>query len=891
LPYYLEGVDTASRPAETVPLPPAVSASPDPAAPRTELTPTSIARAAFERSPTGLLLLSAGGVIQAANPSACRMLNTGRYPIVGLPVWDAIAAAGTAEDVAWCRHAFSVATTDEMADPALEHDLERSDQASTTAWTIRPLDSTDDGMVAVAEGRDVTASRRASTEAQLADNLALAFSHTDSLESAIAASLKVICDASGCVLGEAWLSDARTAEGVLLSRAGAWSRPDRRLESFIAQGAGFRFLAGQGLPGTAWQRRELVSASPLSAADEFTRAPLATAAGLRAAVAIPVLVNGEPVAVVSCYTDGAHLESAWFSRVAAIVAVQLGPLLHQKKVDDARRIAEAQLAGAVAIALDAIISIDDQRRIIQFNWGAERIFGYSAEDALGQSLDMLLPEELRARHAVLIASFARSAQTARQMGERSAIVGRRKSGEVFPAEASISRYMAGGKWMFTVMLRDITDRRRAEDSLRFLAEVGSLVADLLHDQAALQRAAARAVPMLADTCIIDLVEGDQILTGAVAARDPDTVRAIQADRDARPLSWDVATPVTDAMRTRLPVLIGDATGVTAAAPPRDGATSHDGRVAATAVPCGSLFVVPLEAHDQIVGAATFTMMPGGRKFDDSYRALAEAFGMRVALAVDSAALYQRARRAIGARDEALAVVSHDLRNPLSAIALCVGALRESPPPAADVTTELLGTVADSTTLMRRIIQDLLDVASIDAGQLSLERRPQPVLPVLEHAIAMFRVATAESGVSIVLDRESLEGMPDADIDTERIIQVVANLLHNAVKFTDRGGSVYVSTTARAGRVEVSVRDTGAGIPAVDLPHIFDRFWHDRRTAKIRSTGLGLAIARGIIEAHGGRIWAASIPGRGSSFHFEILVAAAHAADPGPLGEASMTPPR
>ena len=884
------GVHTTSVPAGTYPLPPTVSTPPDPAAPRSELTPAFIVRAVFEQSPIGFLFLSADGVIQAANRSACRMLNNGRHPIVGHSLWDVIAAVGTAEDVAWYRRAFVAATTGEMAGTALEHDLDQNDQASLTVWTIRPLHSIEDGIVAVAEARDVTASHRVSTEDQLEYTLALAFSHTDSLESAIAAALKVICDASGCVLGEAWLADVRTGGGVLLTRAGAWCRPDRRLDSFVAQGAGFQFVAGEGLPGIAWQRREPVSASPLSGAGEFTRAPLATAAGLRAAVAIPVLVNGEPVAVVSCYTDGAHLESAKFSRIAARVTAQFGPLLQQKKTADACRVAAAQLAGTVAIALDAIISIAETRRIIQFNWGAERIFGYSADEALGQSLDMLLPEELRARHAVQIASFARSAQTARRMGERSAIVGRRKTGEVFPAEASISRYMAGGKWMFTVMLRDITDRQRAEDGLRFLAEVGALVADLLHDQAALQRAASRAVPMLGDSCIIDLVEGDQILTGAVAARDATNVRAIQADRDAHPLSWDVATPVTEAMRTRQPVLIADTNTVVAAAGPSDVATSDDRVSGVTAVQYGSLLVVPLVAHDQLVGAATFAMMPGGRKLDDSYRALAEAFGMRVALAVDSAALYQRARRAIGARDEALAVVSHDLRNPLGAIALCVSALRESPPPAVDVTTELLGTVADSTTLMRRIIQDLLDVASIDAGQLSLERRSQPLLPVLEHAIAMFRVAAAESGVSIVLDREPLEGMPDVDIDTERIIQVAANLLHNAVKFTGRGGSVNLSAIARADRLEVSVRDTGAGIPTVDLPHIFDRFWHDRRTAKIRSTGLGLAIARGIVAAHGGRIWAASVPGRGSSFNFEVPIAGAHADDRGVV-DASATAKR
>jgi signal transduction histidine kinase len=287
---------------------------------------------------------------------------------------------------------------------------------------------------------------------------------------------------------------------------------------------------------------------------------------------------------------------------------------------------------------------------------------------------------------------------------------------------------------------------------------------------------------------------------------------------------------------------------------------------------GSSLIVPLVAHDQLVGAATFSMVEGGRVHDEGYRALAEAFGVRIALAVDSAALYQRARRAVGARDEALAVVSHDLRNPLSAITLCVRALQESPAPSEEVTAELLGTVAESATLMKRIIQDLLDVASIDAGRLSLERQGQPLLPVLEQAAAMFRAAATDRGVSLTVDRDALDGAPDVNIDKERILQVLGNLLHNALKFTAAGGSVWLTAIVKSDRIVVAVKDTGTGIPAADLPHIFDRFWHGRRKTKIRSTGLGLAIARGIVEAHGGRIWTETTLDRGCSFLFEVSVA-------------------
>jgi signal transduction histidine kinase len=172
--------------------------------------------------------------------------------------------------------------------------------------------------------------------------------------------------------------------------------------------------------------------------------------------------------------------------------------------------------------------------------------------------------------------------------------------------------------------------------------------------------------------------------------------------------------------------------------------------------------------------------------------------------------------------------------------------------------------------MSRIIQDLLDVASIDRGQLSLERKRQPVPPILERAESMFRGVADERGIALVLEHSGLDALPEVDVDSARIVQVLGNLLHNALKFTDAGGIVRINATRSSdGGVVISVSDTGPGIPAGELPHIFDRFWHAQRRSKVRSTGLGLAISRGIVQAHGGRIWADSVVGQGTSVSIEL----------------------
>jgi signal transduction histidine kinase len=215
------------------------------------------------------------------------------------------------------------------------------------------------------------------------------------------------------------------------------------------------------------------------------------------------------------------------------------------------------------------------------------------------------------------------------------------------------------------------------------------------------------------------------------------------------------------------------------------------------------------------------------------------------------------------------VVSHDLRNPISAIGMCARALLAATPTDDAVRRGLVTTIVDSTELTQRMIRDLLDVASIELGRLSIERRAVIIAPVLEQAVELFRRDAAERGITLRL--APIGELPATTGDEDRIVQVLANLLGNALRFTDRGGEVSVGAKRIGAVVEITVRDTGAGIPPGELPRIFDRYWTVRRNAPKGGTGLGLAIARGIVEAHGGRLWAESKVGKGSTFRFTVPV--------------------
>ena len=210
------------------------------------------------------------------------------------------------------------------------------------------------------------------------------------------------------------------------------------------------------------------------------------------------------------------------------------------------------------------------------------------------------------------------------------------------------------------------------------------------------------------------------------------------------------------------------------------------------------------------------------------------------------------------RDEVLGMVSHDLRSPLSAIALSANALLEG---TGDPRI-LAGAIARSSEWALRIIRDLLDVTAIEAGRLTIHREPMTVRAITEVILSMFAAPAAEAGVTFVVDAAGAPLWVEADVD--RVVQALGNLVGNAIKFTPRGGRVSLAVSRREDTVRFRVEDTGCGIAPADVPRLFDRFWQARESGR-GGAGLGLVIAQGIAEGHGGRIDVESRPGEGSAF--------------------------
>jgi signal transduction histidine kinase len=228
----------------------------------------------------------------------------------------------------------------------------------------------------------------------------------------------------------------------------------------------------------------------------------------------------------------------------------------------------------------------------------------------------------------------------------------------------------------------------------------------------------------------------------------------------------------------------------------------------------------------------------------------------------------RSDESLASRDDFLAMVSHDLRNLLSGIVLDATLVAERAPQSAEGrgVVDRMERIQRYAARMNRLIGDLVDVVSIDAGRLAVHKAPCDAAALLVEAVDAFAAAAEDAGIALEL--EAPDGAMDADFDHDRMLQVLANLIANALKFTPRGGRVVLRGERAADAIRLTVTDVGKGVPAHLLEHVFERFGQaDDRDR--RGLGLGLYISRSLVEAHGGRIWAESEPGEGSSFHVTL----------------------
>jgi signal transduction histidine kinase len=405
--------------------------------------------------------------------------------------------------------------------------------------------------------------------------------------------------------------------------------------------------------------------------------------------------------------------------------------------------------------------------------------------------------------------------------------------------------------------------------LQFLAEASELLDASLDYRETPASVVALAVPRIADYAIIALLRDDGTLgSGWSAHRDPTRGPVVARLRSYVPDLTTYDHPWAEVVHSGHSQIIETVTDDYLRSIARD--STHLTLLRELAPT--SYIIIPLAARGRILGSLLFaTDADSGRRYVDRDRVIATEVGRRMSFAVDNAILYRAAEQAAHTREEMVAVVSHDLKNPLATIQMAVSFLKEEIVPddeAHSLERKQLDVIQRSAARMHRLIHDLLDTAAIEAGQVQLTRASTTAYELVIDAIELLRPLAAAKRVELLADVPA--GLPPVQADRERLLQVFSNIGGNAIKFTPPGGRVEFGVKEHGPTLEFVISDNGPGIPARDLKHVFEQYWQAEKTKSIGS-GLGLPIAKRLIEAHGGDIRADSELGEGSRFSFTLPV--------------------
>jgi len=506
---------------------------------------------------------------------------------------------------------------------------------------------------------------------------------------------------------------------------------------------------------------------------------------------------------------------------------------------------------------EGTLALDLDQRITFINEAAAELLGCTGHDVIGMHAAELLRVE-SAEGVAVESPVAIAIRTARVRSDARDFV--RADGRRFSANYTATPLRRDGQVTGVVLaFGDITARKHAQETEHFLLAAGEQLGASLESTATLTAAVRIGIPRLGDLCFLDTVSADDEIVHTACAH----YELVAQDELQRALGTEPRPPVFP--RLVVEVIASGRSQRLPATP--DHVVAEADLALLRQLGVRRALCVPLTLGARQLGALTFCMT-GARQHREGDVVLAEELGRRTASAIEHARLYQHARQAVALREQTLAIVSHDLRSPLSTIVMAASILGDDDTMRANPRSRAMAVdkIESAASRMDRMIGDLLDFASIEAGRLSIRASPHEVDAIVGEAITSFDIAAVRQGSALV--SVVLPGLPTILCDRDRILQVLANLIGNALKSVASGGWVEVRAKLDDRDVVFSVSDTGPGIARAEQARLFERYWRSPK-AGYKGTGLGLAIARGLVEAHNGRLWVDSEPGHGATFSFTV----------------------
>lgn len=651
--------------------------------------------------------------------------------------------------------------------------------------------------------------------------------------------LETVCMSGDWQVGAMWIVD-ESAE--LLRCVDVWHVPEMDLKRFETITRNATFECGKGLPGRVWATAAPVWIADVDGDPAFLRGADAIAAGLHGAVGFPIRVRDRITGVLEFFGREAAEPHPDLLRLLDAIGVRIGHFTERREGDVVR----ARLAAIVDSSDDAIVSKTLDGVITSWNRGAENMFGYTAAEAVGKHISLIIPREGWPEEEQVLAKLRRGERIEHYETERQAKDGRRLSISltVSPIRNSDGTIVGASK-----VARDMTDRKRAATALaeserrfRELNRVGVAVASSLDRSSIVQT-------------VIDLAR-EVIHADFGAFYTP-------GDAEARDAGGRLAPLISATLRGEGLIRLDDVTTDSrcrldaADAPP----------LAAGDRPIRSYLAVPVTKRSgEVLGGLFF----GGAKagmFTDQHEQLVEGIAAWASIALENARLHADIEQAVQARDDFLSLASHELRNPLNALQLqLVGLHRSAQQENDDLSREWvcdrLSQATDDVAVLVRLVHNLLDVARIAADRMDIEPEEIDFASAIEAVVKRFGQQVNDR--RLVLDVAPVTGRSDR----LRFEQIVTNLVSNAFKY-GQGKPIELSLRADEDTVYFSVTDHGIGIDPADLPQLFERFSRAVSRREYGGFGLGLWIARETVRAMGGQISVVSQPGQGSTFSVSL----------------------
>jgi PAS domain S-box-containing protein len=562
----------------------------------------------------------------------------------------------------------------------------------------------------------------------------------------------------------------------------------------------------------------------------------------------------------------------------------------------------SRLSAIVASSADAIISESLDGRIITWNTGAERIFGYSAAEAIGQYISLLTPPD-RINEPSYMLDQVRSGQ-ALNLAETQRL---HKNGHTLYVSVSISpvRNAQGEIIGVSKIARDITTRKRAQLRERYLMEASDVLGSSLEYEQSLKKLASLTVPAIADWCTIFILSEDGSLRRvAMANQDENEVKRAEEFDKLYPEDPKTPNGLYHVIRTGEAEIFNSANEGTLGLFSRD--EVHLRYLQSLNIRSGIL--VPLHAHGKTFGAIILVSTRSDREFGSQDLLFTQELGRRAGLAIENARLYHEAQKAVAryeeelvertriekelrrakeiadqssrAKTEFLANMSHEIRTPLGAILGFSELLVTTEQSQAD-RQESLEVITRNGNLLSNIINDILDLTRVESGRLEIERIPVPLVPLFEETRSSLSLLASEKGIGLHL--KFADGLSDSLItDPLRLKQILINVIGNAIKFTS-SGRVDVSVRWQAREqatdlLQVEVKDTGKGLADDEVLKLFHPFSQAdaSTTRKFGGTGLGLILSRQLARALGGDVrLLESRPQKGSTFGITLDAGIVH----------------